>query len=1267
MASDHQSLFADSYLRAEFGSELETFQGSEEEQALLVRLRHWASRELQNETSAQNAFIDRFFKQVWGYVAAGERDAEQGYTCYPQFAVGRAGATGGTGQADLALGLFGTPSLPPIPQALCEFKDIRSGLDTPQRRKNDTRSPVRQCADYLRESAAGLFGNEPVQPHWGIVTDMNEFRLYRRISMPTQYQRFVISPKVGDDITSLLGEGREASFQRLLFSRLFHVDRLISAGGDPPLINDLKKQFIHERALEQSFYKEYRAYRERLIEALRFHNPHFTGTRGRLVRLAQTVLDRCIFVLFCEDMGRSLSFPPSLLRDYLSSRSSDPYYEANGEEIWTTLRRLFAVMNSGGQFLTHTINRFNGGLFAHDTELEALHIPNSVFCQPNQGASAANIRAFPQTLLYFSGNYNFGNSSEGRAITLYTLGRIFEQSITELEALEAEADGRPSLTKVTKRKRDGVYYTPEWVVGKIVEETVGTRLADLRRDANWNEALVFEAADIQRQPATLRRQVEAIDRYRDALERVTIVDPACGSGAFLIHALEYLLRERRRVGLERERLSQRALLFDQEEQIREILSRNIYGVDINPASIEITRLALWLHTARADRPLCDLDRNIRDGNSLIDPVDFARWDEQMLLLPPEEHERINPFDWWASFPEVATRGGFDCVIGNPPYVKLQNFRKVLPQVAEFLREARTVEGAALYQSAQEGNFDVFLPFIEKGIGLLNEHGRMGFIAPSLWLLNEYGAALRSFIHEGQYLDRWIDFKSFQVFEEATTYTALQFFTRSRNPSVRFALAPDGALSTDWRDAAWHVPYAELSTGDDTWVFLPENERRLVRRLSHECLRLDDPLVTTQIFQGLITSADHIYHLKRLRAGLYESRANRGNARQIEIEDAIMRPLISGTEADRYAELETDLYLLFPYESNERGMSLLSAIKLSREFPLAWDYLRQHEQELRDREGGSFDDEQWYRFGRNQNIDKQNLPKLAVAQTVQHLEVSCDLQGEFCLNNVRVNGILCEDQDNLLFLMGILNSPVPDWIFRRSSAPKSGGFFEANKQFIAPLPIPHAPIADKRWIGTQALELTTLHGRFRQLIWDIEHRLEVCDNEKRSEDWLLSGVGSIEDWKRRAPEMGARLRTQWAKEKRSRQLSDELASLQMRLSSPTQLRPHLANGELSIESNGVVVIDHVFVSADEGAFLLAQWKLSLWDLASGAAPIASKVVDLLRNVKLSGNTVLKAQVVEMTEQAFTVRNRIDTVEQELNDRIAELYHLTPDERALIATA
>ena len=184
--------------------------------------------------------------------------------------------------------------------------------------------------------------------------------------------------------------------------------------------------------------------------------------------------------------------------------------------------------------------------------------------------------------------------------------------------------------------------------------------------------------------------------------------------------------------------------------------------------------------------------------------------------------------------------------------------------------------------------------------------------------------------------------------------------------------------------------------------------------------------------------------------------------------------------------------------------------------------------------------------------------------------------------------------------------------------------------------------------------------------DLKHRLEVCDSDKRSEDWLLPVVGSIEDWKRRAPEMSARLRTQWAKEKRSRQLSEELAALQMRLTALAQLRPHLVNGELSIvDTTGIVVIDHVFVAADEAAFLLAQWKLSVWKLQTGAAPTASKVVDLLRNVKISGNVVLKTQVAELTEQVSTIRDRIDTVEGALNDRIAELYRLTPDERTLIS--
>lgn len=150
------------------------------------------------------------------------------------------------------------------PQVLCEFKDIRSNLDARQNRKGNTRSPVKQCADYLREAARGLYGNEAVQPTWGIVTDMNEFRLYWRDTMPAQYQRFIIRPATTDDAISLLAPTKEAIFQRFLFATLFNADLLLSRGGPCPLRQLLQSQGVREREIGSNFYQEYRAYRETL-------------------------------------------------------------------------------------------------------------------------------------------------------------------------------------------------------------------------------------------------------------------------------------------------------------------------------------------------------------------------------------------------------------------------------------------------------------------------------------------------------------------------------------------------------------------------------------------------------------------------------------------------------------------------------------------------------------------------------------------------------------------------------------------------------------------------------------------------------------------------------------------------------------------------------------------------------------------------------------------------------------------------------------------
>ena len=1041
MTKSYQPLFSEPYLRSFFSREFKEFSGSEKEQLLIDKLKRWDEKSFQKETSAESSFLSVFFEDIWGYVQSGKTSQGTGYTCYPKYPVAGAGAGGGTGEADLALGYFDFQDIPATPQALCEFKDIRSNLDAPQNRKGNTRSPIKQCADYLREASKPLFGNEAIQPTWGIVTDMNEFRLYWRKNMPSQYQRFSISPKTGDDVIGLLGTLEAASFQRFLFAKIFSVESLLTTSGPPLLVQLLQKQWVQEKEIENAFYKEYRSYRERLVQLITAHNPLFEGTKGKLVRLAQKLIDRCLFVLFCEDMGEALSFPPNALRDYLAELSQMSAYDEQAGDAWSKLKELFQAMNEGQVFQGTPINRFNGGLFETDPELDGLYVPNEAFCARMQGA-ADNLANHPDTLLFLSAIYNFGTSgNSGKAITLYTLGRIFEQSITELEVLEAKADGRRSLTEITKRKRDGVYYTPEWVVEHIVSETLGPKLDEIRAECGWSleiegdDGFVKEqrARSPSKQRAKFKRHVDGVLDFEKRLETFTICDPACGSGAFLIHALEYLLRERRRVVRELERIGGHGLLeFKPDDEIRNILSKNIYGVDINPASVEITQLALWLHTAKADQPLSNLDQHIQCGNSLIGP-DFYEWRRDLLSWTEDRKETINVFNWNEAFQDVFSGNnpggpGFDCIVGNPPYVKLQNFRKVYPEMAEYLKDGELKANVPVFESTQSGNFDLFLPFIEKSISLLNEKGGLGFIAPSLWRYNEYGDGLKKVLKRGGHLDRWIDFGSFQVFEEGITYTALQFYSRNRKEHVCFKLAPDGeiARAPDWGDQEWQVLYEELPESE-IWVFVPRSERKFLNKLNSSCRRLDDPKITKAIFQGLITSADYVYHFKRSAPDRYWKQPKKLPGQkakpapvEVEIEDAIMHPLVSGEEANRYQMPKTDIYILFPYDVTDGDGRLFTQDEMAARFPKAWRYLKSYEDSLRDRENKKMDnDDKWWGYVYPKNLNKQEEVKLLVPRLCLDLASTADSKGSFYTDNVDVGGVVPTDPSNLYYHLGIL--------------------------------------------------------------------------------------------------------------------------------------------------------------------------------------------------------------------------------------------------------
>lgn len=1283
MAKTHQPLFSDTYLRGSLAEEYAQFKGSDRETQVLDILGHWASRaKTMTETQEEGAFLDRFFGQIWGYRANGEGHADDGFTRFPKFKVAGAGQTGGTGEADLALGWFERDGVPDTPQVLCEFKDIRSNLDAPQKRKGNTRSPVKQCADYLREAGKELYGNEAIQPTWGIATDMNEFRLYWRNRMPAQYQRFVITPATTDDAVSLLADSEEACFQRFLFTKLFSADVMLTTDGDSPLLGILRQQWIVEKEIENEFYKEYRAYRERLYNTLVAANPDFPGTHGRLVRLAQKVIDRCIFVLFCEDMGEALAFPPNALRDYLTDLSKMSSYDPQAQDAWNKLKELFHAMDKGEKFLGKRINRFNGGLFEADSELDGLKIPNCVFCEKMQGENEESIKQHRQSLLYMSAIYNFGTSGSGEhAITLYTLGRIFEQSITELEVLEAEADDKVSLTKETKRKRDGVYYTPEWVVQIVVEEAVGARLREIQGELGWSPEVEGDDDYVRKQrdlaPSAqsqkFKAHVAAVQAYKERLNTFTVCDPACGSGAFLIHVLEYLLKERLRVSAEIARVTRQGeTLFEinSEQEIREILSRNIYGVDINPSSVEITKLALWLHTAKPNQALCDLDDNIRDGNSLIGP-EFLNF-KQLSLLSEDKQEEINIFDWQTAFPKVfdpqnANGPGFDCVVGNPPYVKIQNFKKKYAEMADFLRTGKNKDNTPVFRSTQKGSVDLFLPFLEKGFRLLNTRGRLGYIAPSLWRYNKYGEELRALIHENRYLDRWIDFGSFQVFEDATTYTALQFYSKAKNDAVRFVFAHDGSVANapDWDDPSWRIPYSQLPERDP-WVFVPKHERAIINRLAKSCDALGDDSVTNAIFQGLITSADHIYHLERLAPGRYLHRPKSAEPYEVEIEDAIMRPLVSGEEAKRYVAPQTVTYILFPYQKAGNAISLIPSSTMKAKYPKAWAHLGKYEEALRGRESNGFDDDDWYRFGRNQNIDKQDKKKLIVAQTVPHMRVSSDENGDFSLNNVRVNGILPADDADYYFLLGVLNSSAANWVFERIAKPKDGGFFEANKQFIAPLPIPKATKPERQDVGKKASTLHSQHTDRRSKIAALERRFSACTRTTQTDDWLFPALGSLDHWKQQAPsDFAARAKTKWAKARRAERLDEYLAAIDGKLHADASMHATFESGELRFLIDGAPAIEHIYLNDDVGQQALLHWQHLARSISVTEKFTAKALMERLVNVPLTDNADLRQQIGDLSAEITDLEKKIAARETELNQIVVGLYKLTDAEKKTMA--
>ena len=274
-------LFSDQYLFSHWSGEYDLYV-EQFDASVYQTLNQWHGRDTnQTETQLEGQFVQNFFQNLWGYVGTGSQTSADEHTLVPQYPVKDAGQRGGTGKADLALGIFKRAETPDVPQVLCEFKDINSSLDAPQQRKGNTRSPVVQCLDYLKHA----FDKTPVHstlfPVWGIVTDMNEFRLYYRKVGQDQYLRFVIAAgnNSSPDAVPLIGDTSESQRKRFLFWKTFQSDILLAHFGRSPLEKLFESQIIQEKSLEKSFYLEYKAYRQYVYEMIVEVNPNFGGTK----------------------------------------------------------------------------------------------------------------------------------------------------------------------------------------------------------------------------------------------------------------------------------------------------------------------------------------------------------------------------------------------------------------------------------------------------------------------------------------------------------------------------------------------------------------------------------------------------------------------------------------------------------------------------------------------------------------------------------------------------------------------------------------------------------------------------------------------------------------------------------------------------------------------------------------------------------------------------------------------------------------------------
>jgi len=508
---------------------------------------------------------------------------------------------------------------------------------------------------------------------------------------------------------------------------------------------------VKEEQITKEFYNDYSVFKRELyrdlvrlnaksLKKIRISDPNFSGveesnldfakSQAQVLRLeknvklelfkkSQKLIDRFLFIFFAEDRGL---LPPNstikIVKDWNKLKELDAVVP-----LYDRFKLYFSYLDKGRKSTDSRaeIFAYNGGLFKPDNLLDRLEINDELLAKHTTQLS----------------KYDFDSQ-----VDVNILGHIFENSLNEIEGVNAEIEGADFDKQKSKRKNDGVFYTPKYITKYIVENTLGKLCEEKKSELGFREEEYYKGRK-RRQKETLEGLIKILDDYRAWLLQLTICDPACGSGAFLNQALDFLIKEHRYIDELKAKLLGGGLVFSDIETT--ILENNIYGVDINEESIEIAKLSLWLRTAQPRRKLNDLNSNIKCGNSLIDDKKVAG---------------DKAFKWEKEFQDIFSNGGFDVIIGNPPYGA-----KLNKETQDYLNKTYI-----------KGGSETVISFLKLSHDLLKDKGEFGFIIPKAFSFSSNYASIRELLlNEIQFI---VDCK--KVWNEVKLEQVIVGFTKSAN-------------------------------------------------------------------------------------------------------------------------------------------------------------------------------------------------------------------------------------------------------------------------------------------------------------------------------------------------------------------------------------------------------------------------------------------------------------------------------------------------------